>query len=165
MEPVGDKAVADPRTAEIDQVHLRFVPDVVVVSPGSEVRFLNSDPLMHNVFGPGIRDGAVFDLGTYPQGLYGSWTFQREGLHYVLCHIHPEMVAYVVVTESPFHAVTNGDGTFSIDEVPPGLYDVTLWHPRRSRETTTVRLNVPEGGIGDVRLTLGDTVARLGGDP
>jgi hypothetical protein len=118
---------------------------------------------MHNVFGPGTRGGDAFDLGTYPVGEYATWTFEREGLHIVLCHIHPEMVAYVIVSRAPFHAVTAGDGTFEIEDVPPGRYRASVWHARRSRDTTTVRVSVPEGGLRGLHLTLGDTLARIRG--
>jgi hypothetical protein len=118
---------------------------------------------MHNVFGPATRGRHAFDLGTYPVGEYATWTFEREGLHIVLCHIHPEMVAYVIVSRAPFHAVTAGDGTFEIEDVPPGRYRASVWHARRSRDTTTVRVSVPEGGLRGLHLTLGDTLARIRG--
>lgn len=164
LHPLDQEIPPVPRDAAIDQAHLRFVPSVLVVSPGSPVRFMNSDPLMHNVFGPGIREGDTFDLGTYPTGAYATWTFRREGVHVVLCHIHPEMVAYVVVTDAPFHAVTAGDGTFRIDEVPPGRYRVSVWHARRSRDTTTLEITVPEKGLDGLHITLEDRMAAAGGN-
>ncbi len=163
LEPLDQEIPIQPMGGEIDQSHLRFRPSVLVVTPGTPVRFLNSDPLMHNVFGPGIRGGDVFDLGTYPMGALATWTFQKEGVHVVLCHIHPEMVAYVVVTRAPFGTVTGSDGTFTLEAVPPGRYRLSIWHPRRSRDTMTIEVTVPEGGLSGLFLVLEDGGVRQRG--
>jgi plastocyanin len=145
---------APDQNATIDQIHLRFVPSVVVVPPGTEVRFLNSDPLPHNVFGPGGRVDE-FDLGTYPQGLFQVHRFDEEGVHMVLCHIHPQMVAYVVVANALHRATTSADGLFSMDGVPPGRYRLHAWHPRRPRESFQTDIVVESTGVSGLRITLG----------
>jgi plastocyanin len=99
-----------PLSAQIDQRNLQFVPRVITVSPGSTVSFPNSDPVMHSVFHPSTHAGG-FDLGTYPQGERRSFTFDNEGAYVIFCHVHPEMVAYVVVVASPYRAVTDDDGS------------------------------------------------------
>jgi plastocyanin len=163
LEPLDDLIAATPRVVEINQAHLRFVPNVVVVSPGTEIRFLNSDPLMHNVFGPGIRGGDVFDLGTYPAGRFSTWRFDAEGIHVVLCHIHPEMVAHVIVTEAPYHAITASDGAFQLDGVRPGRYRINVWHRRNSREVISTEVVISESGVDELRITLDGAVARVRG--
>jgi plastocyanin len=137
----------------IDQRHLRFLPTMTVVTPGTEVRFLNSDPLPHNVFGPG---GGVtpFDLGTYPEGSFETHRFTEEGVHVILCHIHPEMVTYVVVSAAPYRAVSRDDGTFRMAGVAPGRYRVRAWHPRYRRLAADQVMEVGPGGIADLRITL-----------
>lgn len=134
-------------TITLDQVRLRFVPDVLVVGPGTEVSFLNSDPLMHNVFGLGGRGGDAFDLGTYPQGGTAGHVFRTEGVHTVLCHIHPEMVAYVIVVpDLEASTATDDDGSFVLNRLEAGRYRLAAWHPRwyRSRTTTVVELTAGE---------------------
>ena len=113
----------------IDQVSLRFSPSVIVVLPGTAVEFRNSDPVFHNVFSPG-RSGEKFDLGRYPRNDSRSHTFRADGAHVILCHIHPEMVAYVVVAPTPYFAIVDGTGRFRIDDVPPGRYTIRVWHRR-----------------------------------
>lgn len=148
LHPLDGAAPGSPEEPRIiDQVHLRFVPGVVAVGPGDEVIFRNSDPLMHNVFGPGSRGGEVFDLGTYPLGESESRVFGKEGIHTVLCHIHPEMVAYVVVLDTPFKAVTSGEGDFVVRDVPPGRYRVVALNPARSRQEVTEEWIVGADGL------------------
>jgi plastocyanin len=143
---------AAPRSAQIDQRNLQFVPRVIAVSRGSTVSFPNSDPVMHSVFHPGPRAGG-FDLGTYPQGERRSFTFNNEGAYVIFCHVHPEMVAYVVVLASPYRAVTDEAGRFRIDGVVPGTYHLRTWHQRLRTQDRVV--SVAANGTVRVNLTLG----------
>jgi len=95
------------------------------------VEFRNSDPVFHNVFSPG-GSGERFDLGRYPQNDSRSYTFKTHGAHVILCHIHPEMVAYVIVAPTPHFAIADGTGRFRIANVPPGRYTIRVWQ-RRAR--------------------------------
>ena len=130
LVPLSSEPLA-PETEPVllDQRNLHFIPHTLVVLPGQEITFRNSDPLLHNVFSPDIL-GEKFNLGTYPAGESRSYTFQRSGAHVILCHIHPEMAAYVFVIETRYHAVVDGMGRFRIDGIPPGDYMLHAWHPR-----------------------------------
>lgn len=120
-----------PDSVMIDQYELRFVPPLVVVAPGSTVLFRNSDPVMHNVFSPRGR-APGFNLGTYPRPEVRGHVFEERGSHVILCHVHPEMAAFVLVLETPYHTVVAADGTFTLADVPPGRYTVRTWHWRRA---------------------------------
>lgn len=139
-----------PVGAQIDQRDLQFVPRVIAVSPGSTVSFPNSDPVMHNVFHPSTHGG--FDLGTYPQGERRSFTFDDEGAYAIFCHVHPEMVAYVVVVASPYRAVTDGAGRFRLAGVAPGTYHLRTWHRRLRTQDKVV--SVAANGAVRVNLRL-----------
>lgn len=156
LEPLdGNIAVSPDPVITIDQAHLRFVPSVVVTRPGTEVSFENSDDVLHNVFGPGGAVGHDFDLGTYDRGESRSEIFQVEGVHIVLCHIHPEMVAFVLVVDTPYSAISGADGTWSIEGVPPGRYRLHAWQSRRWRDELTGEIVVPAGGASGIQVTLG----------
>lgn len=145
----GTPGTVHPDTVIMDQRGLRFLPSVVAGRPGLTVEFLNSDPILHNVFSPGWS-GESFDLGTYPSNMSRSHTFSRPGPHVILCHVHPEMVAYVVVVSTPFHAVTGPEGRFRIEGIPAGSHRIEVW--RRGSEPVGRRFTVPE--VGDLSLTL-----------
>jgi plastocyanin len=151
----GSAAAAQPPPAEpviVDQIELRFVPQVVAITAGTTVAFPNSDPILHNVFSPrGPGDG--FNLGTYPPGETRSRRFVEPGMHVILCHVHPEMVAYVAVVATPHNAVVDSAGRFAIDRVPPGRYTLHVWQPRSGRLERTV--DVADGTTVRLQLQLG----------
>lgn len=132
----GPRALAAPDSAMMDQVNLRFAPRVLAVTPGSAVAFRNSDPILHNVFSP-PRVGADFDLGTYPRLERRTRVFDRPGAYVILCHVHPEMAAFVVVVPTPWFAVADRQGRYRIEGVPPGRYELRVWH-RRLRDPERV---------------------------
>lgn len=111
----------------ISQKEQQFTPRLTVVPKGTTIEFPNEDKIFHNVFS--VSEGAKFDLGLYKSGESKSVTFKRAGTVDVYCNIHPNMVARVKVVESPYYAVTAGDGSFRIAGVPPGIYPVVAWHP------------------------------------
>lgn len=137
-----DSEPLSPEPVDVDQRELRFVPRVVAITPGSTVSFTNSDSVMHNVFHPPHVFSGGFDLGTYPPGERRSFTFSREGAFLILCHIHPEMVGYVVVVASRHRAVTDAEGHFRIEAVPAGRYTLRTWHARSSSQSEVVFVHV-----------------------
>ena len=122
----GPVAHAEPKPVVMDQKNLAFAPRVLPVVRGTTVSFTNSDELQHNVFSPSHVAGA-FDLGTYSRGEVRTVTMREEGDVLVLCNIHMEMEAHILVVRDPFFAVTDGDGRYRIADVPPGRYAVKLW--------------------------------------
>src|SRR5205085_5159687 len=118
---------ADRSKVVLDQRNLDFSPHVLVVRVGTTVEFPNNDRVFHNVFS--FRDGKIFDLGMYPVGALKYVTFDRPGLSRIFCNIHPGMAAYVMAVDSPYFAVADQSGAFSIVAVPPGRYEYQAWRP------------------------------------
>lgn len=130
--------------AEMDQKNLVFIPHVLPVLAGTAVDFLNSDDVLHNVFTPD-KCAEKFNLGTWPKGQTRSYTFKEPGcVSVMLCNVHPEMEAFIVVLETPYFAVSAKDGSFEIKNVPAGKYTLKIWHEKLKGESTTVE--VPEKG-------------------
>ena len=111
----------------------QFHPHVLAVPVGAPVEFPNLDPWFHNVFS--LYKGEKFDLGLYESGTSRTVRFDRPGVSFVFCNIHPEMSAYVLALETPYFAVSNDRGQIRIANVPPGRYRFEVWFERgESRE-------------------------------
>jgi hypothetical protein len=123
----------------------------MVVQQGATVDFLNSDKVQHNVYWPSISGNKklTHNLGTWPQGERRSFKFDNPGVVTLLCNVHPEMAAYIVVSPTPYFAETGDDGTFKLANVPDGDYKVTAWHEGMKQQTKDVKT----GGTADFTLT------------
>jgi plastocyanin len=123
----GGRAAAAPAgRVTMDQRNLSFVPAVLPVVRGTVVEFTNGDDVQHNVFTPS-RAGGRFDLGTYSRGQSRQVTLAEAGEVVVLCNIHMEMEARILVLDEPTFAVTGPEGAFTLRDVPPGRYRLRLW--------------------------------------
>ena len=125
-----------PRTnLRLIQKNKEFSPHLLVVPTGSSVDFPNLDPFFHNVFS--LFNGKRFDLGLYEAGTHRSVTFDREGVSYIFCNIHPEMGAVVVALSSPWFAISDANGSITIHDVPPGRYRVQTWSEQLALSPST----------------------------
>jgi plastocyanin len=126
----------------IDQKGLMFVPHITAVEQGTMVEFLNSDSVAHNVFWPSISGNKKLghNLGTWPKGQRQSFKFDNPGAVSLLCNVHPEMAAYVIVSPTPYFAETNSAGEFKIENVPDGAYTVTAWHEGAKNKSNPVKV-------------------------
>jgi plastocyanin len=140
--PRGAFELREGARAVMDQRDETFVPYVLAVTAGSTVDFTNSDRTYHNVFS--FSKGNRFDLGRYGRGRSKSVRFDRPGIVRVFCDIHSHMSAYVLVFGHRFFAVTDAEGRYSIDGVPPGTYTLVAWNDGQARETRPV--TVPDAG-------------------
>jgi plastocyanin len=156
-EPEGGAPRAAPRAAQIGTREKRFLPRVTVVPPRSTVAFPNHDPIFHNVFS--VSAGNRFDLGRYREGETRSTRLDKPGLVRVYCNVHEQMVAYVMVVESAFHAVADEAGRFRLDGLPPGRGTLVVWHERAG--TRRIPITIPSAESPRVRL---DATAA-GGEP
>jgi plastocyanin len=122
---------------KIDQKDETFVPHVLAVQAGSTIDFLNSDKVLHNVFTPDAC-AERFDLGLWPQGEVRSYTYRNECVVTLLCKVHAYMVAFVVVSPTPYFALVKADGSYRIPDVPNGAYNVKIWHEKLKAASKTV---------------------------
>lgn len=132
----------DPPSAHavVDQRKMTFIPHVIAVLKGTTVDFLNSDAVGHNVYWPSISGNKklAHNLGTWPQNVKKSFTFNDLGAAPLLCNVHAEMSGYVVVVPTPYFAVTSNDGSFEIKNVPPGHYTLKTWSEQGKPATAAV---------------------------
>jgi plastocyanin len=139
VEAVAGKTFPAPTARPvIDQKGLMFVPHINAVQQGTTVDFLNSDSVAHNVFWISVSGNKKLghNLGTWPKGQKQSFKFDNPGVVPLLCNVHPEMAAYIIVAPTPYFAVTDKSGEYKIDGVPDGAYTVTAWHEGAKNHST-----------------------------
>ncbi len=146
----GEAIAATPSTSASPKLRLvqknkRFEPHILVVPAGSMVEFPNRDPFFHNVFS--LFEGKRFDLGLYEAGTTRMVRFDRPGISYIFCNIHPEMSAVVITLATNLYAIANSDGQLSLAGVPYGRYMLHIWSEGMGPENT--QLQTREITIGD----------------
>ena len=154
VEAIAGKTFPAPQQHPVmDQKGLVFAPHIMAVQLGTTVDFLNSDTVAHNVFWTAVGNDkkAGHNLGTWPKGEKRSFTFDKAGVVPLLCNVHPEMAAYIVVSPTPYFAETDDSGNYKIKDVPDGRYTVTAWHEGAKNQSKPV--TVAGGGKADFALT------------
>jgi plastocyanin len=128
IAPLQDPMRQTAAPQRLIQKNKSFVPGLLVVPVGSSIEFPNQDPFFHNVFS--LFSGRRFDLGLYEAGSSRAVKFDREGVSYIFCNIHPEMHAVVIALGTPLFAVSDATGAFRIPDVPAGRYVMHVWYER-----------------------------------
>lgn len=158
----------DPKTAftgdpgphkrsQMVQKNKSFQPHILVVPVGSTVDFPNRDPFFHNVFS--LFDGRRFDLGLYEAGTTNSVRFDRIGISFLFCNIHPEMSAVVIAVDTSYYSISDRSGRISIPDVPDGTYEVHLWYERSAQKdlkalTRIVTVSSVASDLGEIRIAV-----------
>jgi plastocyanin len=124
--------------ASISQRDESFVPRVTAIPRGSSVEFPNFDPYFHNVFS--LSRALTFDLGRFRKGEKRERVFPRAGVVKVYCHIHSEMAATIMVFDHRLYSTPTSEGSFTIDAVPPGTYQLSAWHERIGETTKPIKV-------------------------
>jgi plastocyanin len=129
LVPAGDMPAPAPQSvphARLVQKNKMFQPHVLIVPVGSVVEFPNRDPFFHNVFS--LFEGKRFDLGLYEAGTVREVHFNKPGVSYIFCNIHPEMSAVVIAIPTPYSAISGAQGEIIIPNVSLGRYTLHLWY-------------------------------------
>jgi plastocyanin len=130
LTPIG-AAIAPPQQdashiPQLVQKNKSFQPSLLVIPVGGKVEFPNHDPFFHNVFS--LFEGKRFDLGLYESGTTRFVQFDKPGVSFIFCNIHAQMSAVVIALATPYYAVSDSRGNLSIPNVPPGRYEVQVFH-------------------------------------
>ena len=151
LTPIGRGAAVAPVDAVMDQVASEFSPRVLVVPKGSRVRFPNSDRIRHQVYS--FSSAKRFELPLYTGTPPNPVVFDSPGIVTVGCNIHDWMKGYIVVVDTPHHALTVADGRATLD-APPGDYLLTAWHERLPAVDAAPKRTVSLPMAGGVTLEL-----------
>lgn len=149
--PPGAKWEGPLPPVKMDQKQCMFVPRVVIVPVGGTVEFLNSDRLLHNLRSVS-KENPIFNRAQ-PHGRTIPVTFTKPEILRVDCDLHSWMRAWVVVADHPFYAITNDQGEFTLNNVPPGKYTLRVW--QEALGTVTTEVVVGDKGSTDVTVEMG----------
>ena len=158
LDPAAKSEVLDGsnrKKFQLVQHNKSFQPHVLVVPVGSVVDFPNHDPFFHNVFS--LFDGKRFDLGLYEAGASNSVRFDRLGVSFLFCNIHPEMSAVVVAVDTPYYGLSDRKGNIAIENVPEGRYELHVWYERSLPDdlktlTRAVTISGPSKDLGTIQV-------------
>lgn len=134
----------EDRRARLNQRDERFVPHVLAITAGTWVDFPNSDMTYHNVFS--LSKGNEFNLGRYAAGRSRAFRFDHPGIVRVFCEIHSHMSAFILVFAHRFFAVTDDDGRYRIEGVPPGTYTLEVWNETLNGDPPRRQVTIAEAG-------------------
>lgn len=135
-----------------DQNGCHFEPHVVVVGAGSPLNVLNNDGILHNVH---TYSEANAVMNAAQPGFRKSMTvtFESPEIVNVRCDVHAWMSGYVYVTDSPYVVVTDADGSFTLTDVPPGDYELNVWHELLGEQTQ--QITVTGAGATEANFSMG----------
>ena len=153
--PEARKAVRPLAGAEMAQEKRQFVPGVLVVPLGTEVRFPNHDTVRHHVYS--FSPAKTFELKLYTGTPSNPVRFDQPGVVVLGCNIHDQMVGWIVVVDTPHYARTPaGPARVQIDNVPPGAYTLRTWHARlpvgAPAQEQALTVSPAGGAVATVRL-------------
>ncbi len=133
--------------ANMDQRDQVFTPHVLAVHTGTAVSFPNSDNIRHQVYS--FSAAKRFELRLYEGTPTAPLLFDKPGVVVLGCNIHDWMLGYIYVTDDPRFAVSDAKGNLRLDDLPPGPYHVTVWHPQLKdmQPLDGGTLNIPAGGL------------------
>jgi plastocyanin len=143
VEAIPGKTFPAPaQHAIMDQKGLMYMPHIMAIQQGTSVDFQNSDTVAHNVFWISISGNKKLghNMGTWPKGQKQAFKFDNPGIVPLLCNVHPEMSAYIIVSPTPYFAQTDKSGAFKIENVPDGSYTITAWHEGAKSKSNPVKV-------------------------
>ena len=120
----------------MDQLNLRFVPQVLVVPVNANVNFPNSDSVSHQVYS--FSKAKSFQLPLYKGKTHAPISFTKPGLIVLGCNIHDDMVGYIYVTDASWSGQTDSNGHLLVPDIEKGKLVITIWSPLIADPATTL---------------------------
>jgi plastocyanin len=163
LTPLNAAAPPHPQPAaeipKLVQKDKAFHPSLLVIPVGGKVEFPNNDPFFHNVFS--MFEGKRFDLGLYESGTTRVVQFDKPGISFIFCNIHSQMSAVIVTLATPYYAISNARGEINLPSVPPGRYELQVFHSSVAPEalhalSREITVTAGDTSLGTFSLTESD---------
>lgn len=150
----GKPAAVKPaeKTVVLDQKSCHFTSHVAVVPVGSTVDFANSDTIGHNVHVFANKNDGFNEL--IAAGSKKTSKLDKEERIEIKCDIHTWMNSWLVVANTNYYAVTGPDGSFKVEGLPAGEYNVTYWHEKLGKQTGKIKVGA-DGKTEPVEIKMG----------
>lgn len=142
-----------PAAATLDQNGCVYAPHVIALMKGQHLRVTNSDQTTHNVnAAPKVNGGWNQSQGSGSAAADEVFEHAEIGIP-VKCNIHPWMKSYIAVFANPYFQVTGQDGSFKLENVPPGTYKLTAWHEVYGAKEQDVTVSANQQEIANIVFT------------
>ncbi len=115
-----------------------FYPNVVAITKGSTVYFVNEDEHYHNVYS--LSPKARFNIGRRPTGNVYGQKINKSGIIKLGCDIHPEMGAVIISLDTPYFTKADAEGNYNMKDLPNGVYEIQIYHPSIQKYKETIDL-------------------------
>jgi plastocyanin len=139
------------KTKEVAQKNFAFRPPLLAVEVGTKVEFPNLDDTYHNIFS--YSPAKRFDLGRYPpnENPPPFQIFDKAGLVTLRCDIHEHMRGLILVLDTPYFAITDGEGRYRLTNLPAGHFTIKAWvdskttweHPIDLKNGSALHVDLP----------------------
>ena len=136
---------------QVSNEQCRFVPRVQLARPGAPTKTTSKDPLLHTTNAQQDGGRTLFNVGLPVPGLVVTRPLNGPGLVRLTCNTHTWMRGFVVVTDE-MGAVSGADGRFELTGIPPGTYELRVWH--EVLKATPLKVTVTAGATADVKIAL-----------
>ena len=138
----------DDGGGDINQENCEYAPHVQTIAAGEKLKITNSDAVLHNIHAYSGGD-TLFNIAQ-PNGAPAiPKKMKQAGPVELKCDVHSWMHAWVFVSPHPYHQVTMEDGKFSLADVPPGTYNVKVWHEELGETDGSVTIEAGAEGTVD----------------
>ena len=134
--------LVETKDANMTQRAKTFFPNIIAVTKGSTVKFINEDEHYHNVYS--LTPKARFNIGRRPTGNVYGQKINKVGIIKLGCDIHDDMGATILSLDTPYFTKIKEDGTYKIENLPDGRYELKIYHPAIERYNTEINVS---GGI------------------
>ena len=138
-----DEGQVPPQPVTYKQKGCQYVPHILTMHTGQELKIVNDDPTSHNVH-PVAKANREWNKSQPPGAPPITEKYEKEEFIPVKCNVHPWMRGYFVVLKTSHVDVSKENGAFQLPDLPPGKYTLTAWHESYGRQTAEVTITGTE---------------------